>query len=636
MDSFLNCVVSNTALAGVLALVAFGLQRFWRSPQLAHALWFLVLVKLVTPPVFSVALPDRLVLWASRGAAPRSSGDAKHLRPSADAERAWALTASPSRPACRDGKPMQAAVDWPAMSESPAGPAEMTGMSTSPAPPGTFAVSSLANLLAAGWQGWLCAVWAAGVIVGMAILRRRLGRCRTLLIEAVDADAELVDDVRAFAKKLGIRSCPSIRVLDAHIPPLVCAGWRSLFLLVPARLLRELDREQRHAVLVHELAHIRRGDHLMRWFEIFVRGIFWWNPVAWWASRQLRQAEEECCDAWVVWALPDGQRSYGRALLWTVEFLAERRVVPVVAGTAFGDSHIKRRIEMVMTRKLNRKMSWGALLIVVLSAVCVLPVAAQKRPDTDAGDRAVAEREPQPETVTQVPKSAAEIRGLEARIERLERLLQELTQSLKASAATSGIKGESHRDRNSDQQRTESDIEIRYSTAAAKVAETELERMLAANRKAPGTVPDGEIERARLAVAKRTAASDWRARENRLKETLLALDKQAWDAASRRDWKVYEKLLRPGYYWGYFGSSRNGPPVKDVQRRRYFDVNMREVEVGKITEDVAFLKYVYDCKVEEVGQVQTYRDRQSMQIWTLIDGNWLLTYTTNFILTGGE
>ena len=119
-------------------------------------------------------------------------------------------------------------------------------------------------------------------------------------------------------------------------------------------------------------------------------------------------------------------------------------------------------------------------------------------------------------------------------------------------------------------------------------------------------------------------------------ETFLALDKQAWDAASRRDWKVYEKLLRPGYYWGYFGSSRNGPAVKDVQRRRYFDVNIREVEVGKITEDVAFLKYVYNCKVEEAGQVQTYRDRQSMQIWTQINGDWLLTYTTNFILTGGE
>jgi beta-lactamase regulating signal transducer with metallopeptidase domain len=629
MDSFLSCIVSNTALAGVLALAAYGLQRFWRNPQLAHALWFLVLVKLVTPPVFHFALPDRFVSSASRAAAPRSLSDAERLPPSADAERALAPATSPSRPARRGGQPIQA----PAVSA--AGSAGVTAMSTSPAPAGAFSISSLTTLLAARWQAGLCAVWAGGVIFGVAVLWRRLGRLRTLLTEAVDADAELVDDVRAFAKRLGMRNCPSIQVLDAHVPPLVYAGWRRLFLLVPARLLRDLDREQRHAVLVHELAHIRRRDHLLRWFEIFVRGIFWWNPLAWWASRQLRQAEEECCDAWVVWALPDGQRSYGKALLWTLEFLAERRAVPVVAGTAFGDPHIKRRIEMVMKRKLNRKMSWGALLMVVVLAVCVLPAAAQKRPDTDAGDRGRAETEPKPEAVTHSPRSAAESRDLEARIERLERLLQELTQTVKGSAANSANQEQSYRGTISDQHAA-SEVESRYGAAAAKVAQTELERMAAANRRNPGTVPDQEVERARLALVRRMAARDGQLRSDPLKETLLALDKQAWDAASRRDWKVYEKLLRPGYHWGYFGTSRNAPTVAALQRRRYFDVNIREVEVGKITEEVAFLNYVYDCKIEEAGEVQTCRDRQSMQIWTLIDGNWLITYTTNFILTGGE
>lgn len=631
MDSFLNGVVSNTALAGVLALVAFGVQRFWRSPQLAHALWFLVLVKLISPPVFHVALPDRLALSASRAAAPSLSRDADILRPSPDAERALTLATLPPEPARRDGESVRAAVD------ATAGPVETATISTSP--PSSFTVSRLAILIAAEWQGWLCAAWAGGVIVGVAILWRRLGRFRTLLTAAVDADAELVDDARVFAKRLGMRNCPSIRVLDAHVPPFVCAGWRSLFLLVPARLLRELNREQLHAVLVHELAHIRRRDHLLRWFEIIVRGIFWWHPLAWWASRQLRQAEEECCDAWVVWALPDGRRSYGKALLWTIEFLAERRVVPVVAGTAFGGSHVKRRIEMVMKGKLNRKMTWGALLVVVLSAVCVLPVAAQKSPDTDAGGRGLAEQEPQPETVVQAPASAADSRDLEARIERLEKLLQELTQTVKGSAANSGNAAQSNRGTTSEQ-RAVSDIQTRYSAAAAKVAQMELEKMVAANRQSPGTVPDQRIEvynfPAAVQAAERNAAMEWLNRGNRLQETLLALDKQAWDAASRRDWKEYEKLLRPGYLWGYFGTGRSAPTVKDVQRRRYFDVNIRDVEAGKITDDVAFLTYVYNCQVEEAGQVQTYRDRQSMQIWTQINGNWLITYTTNFILTGGE
>ncbi len=314
MDNFLNAIVSNTALAGTVAIAAFGVQRIGRSPQLAHALWLLVLVKLVTPPILHFALPDRFALLASRAAAPKLSGDVDILGPLADAERVLAITTSPPERARHNSEPIRAAV------HSTAGPVEMATMSTSP--PGSFTVSSLAILIAAKWRGWLCAAWSGGVIVGVAIIWRRHGRFRTLLTEAVDADAELVGDIRLFAKRLGMRRCPSIRVLDAHVPPLVFAGWRSLLLLVPARLLRELDREQRHAVLVHELAHIRRRDHLMRWFEIIVRGIFWWHPLAWFASCRLRQAEEECCDAWVVWALPDGRRSYGKALLWTIEFLA--------------------------------------------------------------------------------------------------------------------------------------------------------------------------------------------------------------------------------------------------------------------------------------------------------------------------
>ncbi|WP_010582468.1 M56 family metallopeptidase [Schlesneria paludicola] len=597
MDSVLNGVVSNTVLAGVLALFTSGIQRFWHNPQLAHALWFLVLAKLITPPLFSVALPDHRLFSVSRAAAPILADDVDTLQRPGDGDLSLAPTMSRPEPMHQEGGPIRVMVD------STTEPAEVTPMSTSRRQ--ASLVSSLAILIAANWQTWLCATWGAGLIVGAIIHWRQLGRFRTLFSAAVDADAELLDDTRMFAKRMGLQSYPSIRVLHAHFPPLVCAGWRRHLLLMPARLLRELDREQLHTVLVHELAHIRRGDHLMRWFEILVRGVFWWHPLAWWASHQLRQAEEECCDAWVVWALPNGQRSYGKALLWTVQFLAERRVVPVVVGAAFGGSHVKRRIEMVMTRKLNRKMSWGALFMVVISAFCVLPVAAQKRPDNDAVGRGLAEREPETEA-TQAPTSAAESRDLEARIERLERLLQELTLTVKNSATNSRDEQQGNRGKASDQ-RGVRDVELRRGTDA----------------KGAEQMPTRDWK-------------EWSARNNRLKETLLALDKQAWDAASTRDWKAYEKLVRPGYNWGYFGTSRNAPTVEELQRRRYFDVKIREVEVGKITEDVAFLKYVFSCKVEEAEQVQTYQNHQSMQIWTLIDGNWLLTYTTNFVLMGGE
>ena len=74
-------------------------------------------------------------------------------------------------------------------------------------------------------------------------------------------------------------------------------------------------------MLAHELAHVRRRDHWVRIFDVCVLSLYWWNPIAWLASRQLRRSEEECCDTLVVWALPNGRRIYGQTLLKAVEYL---------------------------------------------------------------------------------------------------------------------------------------------------------------------------------------------------------------------------------------------------------------------------------------------------------------------------
>ena len=58
----------HAVLAGILAVVVFAVTRIWRNPHLAHVLWLLVLLKMVTPPLIGIPIP-----WgvnASRGAIP--------------------------------------------------------------------------------------------------------------------------------------------------------------------------------------------------------------------------------------------------------------------------------------------------------------------------------------------------------------------------------------------------------------------------------------------------------------------------------------------------------------------------------------------------------------------------------------
>jgi len=53
-DFLIQATLSNFVVATVLALIAWTVQRRVRSASLANLLWALVLIKMVTPPMFAI------------------------------------------------------------------------------------------------------------------------------------------------------------------------------------------------------------------------------------------------------------------------------------------------------------------------------------------------------------------------------------------------------------------------------------------------------------------------------------------------------------------------------------------------------------------------------------------------------
>ncbi len=157
-------------------------------------------------------------------------------------------------------------------------------------------------------------------------------------------------------------------------------------LLFPAELVKQLHPDQRATLLMHELAHLRRRDHWIRILEVVVLGLYWWHPIVWWARRELREAEEQCCDAWVVATLKDADRAYATALLQTVAFLSRTPgALPVVASGVGQVRHLRRRLTMIMQARTPRSLSWVGFLTVLGLGLLLLPfvpVRAQDQGDT--------------------------------------------------------------------------------------------------------------------------------------------------------------------------------------------------------------------------------------------------------------
>jgi hypothetical protein len=164
-------------------------------------------------------------------------------------------------------------------------------------------------------------------------------------------------------------------------------GWPVFFLL--RTLVDRLSPEQLLTVLAHELAHYRRHDHWVRWLEVLVVGVYWWHPVAWIARRQLKRSEEECCDAWVLWVLPDAAAVYARTILDTVDFLtADHHPSPVLA-CGLGPVHVlERRFKMILHTRPAHRGGFLAKCALMLLALVVLPLSARAQREPAATEAA--------------------------------------------------------------------------------------------------------------------------------------------------------------------------------------------------------------------------------------------------------
>jgi hypothetical protein len=161
--------------------------------------------------------------------------------------------------------------------------------------------------------------------------------------------------------------------------------------VLPEELLPTLSREQRLTLIAHEFAHLRRHDHWLRWLEMAALGLYWWFPVVWWARRELRSVEEECCDAWVQWAYPGEAREYARTIFRTVDFLSQDPVALPQGASGMGSPHLlERRFRMILQRKLSRQLTGRSWVALATFAVLVLPVAGAFGSGDESGSGATS------------------------------------------------------------------------------------------------------------------------------------------------------------------------------------------------------------------------------------------------------
>lgn len=356
VNSLLNITIANALTVIPLALIA-GLVtwRCGRAP-LRHAIWVLVLLKFVTPPLFS--LPVKLAVLPA-AVAVASTDPATTAGQSYDLPAQAVRSEADLEPAAPD-RDLQVGC-------APAVPSSTTPISVSACPvacPPPF-----------DWASAILTAWLSGSLLWLGLQLVRAVRFEMLVSQRSHCPEELQSQCSELAHRLGVVRAPRVCVIDAAISPMLWGMGSRAKLLFPARLAARMNEESRSTLLMHELAHYCRGDHLVRFLELVVTGLFWWHPVLWIARRQIEQSEEECCDAWVVQQFPKAPRRYAEALLDTLDFLCEsRRALPPLASGLGQAPFLRRRLTQIMAGTTIPPLSLATRVALLLCAGMLLPV----------------------------------------------------------------------------------------------------------------------------------------------------------------------------------------------------------------------------------------------------------------------
>jgi beta-lactamase regulating signal transducer with metallopeptidase domain len=345
MHAWVLAALSNAVLATGLAIVVAVVTRFVRRPETVALLWLLVLVKLVAPPLLSVP-------WAHSGS-------------TVVLER---LASSSPRELVLGRQTLDSAVLVPIGS----GHTHILGAGSLFGRLGRTVQDNAERIFFA---------WAAGSAVWFGLALFRIVRFVRVLRGAPVATVEIQNEVRQLAYRMDLRRHPEVRLTNCRMAPLVWALVGKPTLLVPVELLQHLTAPQRTTVFAHELAHLKRRDDLVSWFELVALGLFWWHPVAWWARHKRSQAEELCCDAEVITLSPGHARSYAEALLAAIDFISEGPTAHPIAASALSDTGLLReRLERILAANERHRMNRPARFAILTVGLAILPLSLPEVP----------------------------------------------------------------------------------------------------------------------------------------------------------------------------------------------------------------------------------------------------------------
>jgi hypothetical protein len=233
--------------------------------------------------------------------------------------------------------------------------------------------------LPASWALYIFVAWV--LVAGLGLLRVGIGfwhvqrlRNRCVRVDVAALDPLLRETLAEFDSPRAVTLCVSD---DMRVPTAI--GFTEPLVVIPSWTMQELSTLELNAILLHELAHLRRRDDWTNLVQKIVGALLFFHPAVWWIEKKLALEREMACDDMV---LAETKTTSPRAYAECLVALAEKNFLR--RGVALAQAAVDRlrQVSLRVTRILDvnrppatRVWSPAPVLVGGASLVCLIALS---------------------------------------------------------------------------------------------------------------------------------------------------------------------------------------------------------------------------------------------------------------------
>ncbi|MHC4364949.1 MAG: M56 family metallopeptidase, partial [Planctomycetota bacterium] len=198
------------------------------------------------------------------------------------------------------------------------------------------------------WQGVVFLAWLAVVVTMGLLLLQRAIFVRGLVAQAREPNGIMNDVFEFCCGRMGLKNKVRLKVSVNAASPAVCGLFRPV-ILVPRDLGPSLGSSHLRAVLLHELAHIKRGDLWVNLAQTILQIVYFYNPLLWLANAVIRRVREQAVDEMVQVAMGASAQQYPETLVNVAKIAFKRPALSLrLIGVVESRNALRGRIKHML------------------------------------------------------------------------------------------------------------------------------------------------------------------------------------------------------------------------------------------------------------------------------------------------